>query len=123
MRDTLTRGGPDDEGLFIDTSAGLALGHRRLTIIDLTMTGHQPMTTPDGRYTITYNGEVYNYQEIRKDMESQGIPFKGSSDTEVVLNAFALWGPDSIKKFIGMFAFAVWTPGKNVCTSSETAWG
>jgi len=108
MRDTLTRGGPDDEGLYLDTSAGLALGHRRLTIIDLSETGHQPMTTPDGRYTITYNGEVYNYQDIRKDLESQGFMFKGSSDTEVVLNAFVLWGPECVEKFIGMFAFAIW---------------
>jgi len=108
MRDTLTRGGPDDEGLYIDTSAGLALGHRRLTIIDLTETGHQPMTTHDGRYTITYNGEVYNYRELRKDLEAEGVRFRGSSDTEVVLNAFALWGPKSVEKFIGMFAFAIW---------------
>lgn len=108
MRDTLTRGGPDDEGLYVDTSAGLALGHRRLTIIDLTKTGHQPMSMHDGRFTITYNGEVYNYPEIRRDLETQGFRFTGSSDTEVVLNAFAAWGPECVEKFIGMFAFAIW---------------
>ncbi len=108
MRDFMTPGGPDDEGLYVDTSSGLALGHRRLTIIDLTETGHQPMTTHDGRYTITYNGEVYNYSDIRNDLESLGVMFKGTSDTEVVLNAFALWGPGSVEKFIGMFAFAIW---------------
>ncbi|MGC9325944.1 MAG: asparagine synthase (glutamine-hydrolyzing), partial [Desulfomonilia bacterium] len=97
MRDSMTPGGPDDEGLYVDTSSGLALGHRRLTIIDLTETGHQPMTTHDGRYTITYNGEVYNYSDIRNDLESLGVMFRGTSDTEVVLNAFAMWGPDSVE--------------------------
>lgn len=108
MRDTLTKGGPDDAGLFIERHACIALGHRRLSIIDLTATGHQPMSTPDGRYTISYNGEVYNYRELRKDLESQGLQFRSTSDTEVVLNAFALWGPECVEKFIGMFAFAIW---------------
>ncbi|MCD6569578.1 MAG: asparagine synthase (glutamine-hydrolyzing), partial [Deltaproteobacteria bacterium] len=108
MRDTLIRGGPDDAGIYIDKEANLALGHRRLSIIDLTDTGHQPMSTPDGRYTICYNGEVYNYQDIRKDLEKTGVKFKGTSDTEVVLNAFAHWGHECVDLFIGMFAFAVW---------------
>ncbi|MEA2101381.1 MAG: asparagine synthase (glutamine-hydrolyzing) [Thermodesulfobacteriota bacterium] len=108
MRDTLTQGGPDDAGLFCDRAAGLALGHRRLSIIDLTKTGHQPMTMPDHQYTICYNGEVYNYREIRKDLTSHGVRFRGSSDTEVVLNAFALWGPECVERFNGMFAFALW---------------
>ncbi|MEN6475445.1 MAG: asparagine synthetase B, partial [Syntrophaceae bacterium] len=72
MRDMLCRGGPDDAGLFVDRTANLALGHRRLSIIDLSPTGHQPMTTPDGIYTICYNGEVYNYREIRSAFELQG---------------------------------------------------
>jgi len=108
MRDSLYLGGPDDSGLFVDQNSGLALGHRRLTIIDLTETGLQPMSTHNGRYTITYNGEVYNYRELREDLEAEGVRFRGSSDTEVVLNAFALWGPKSVEKFIGMFAFAIW---------------
>ncbi len=108
MRDTMVRGGPDGDGLYADRSAGLALGHRRLSVIDLTDTGSQPMTTPGGRYTITYNGEVYNYRDIRADLEARGCPFIGSSDTEVVLNAFALQGPSCVEGFVGMFAFAVW---------------
>jgi asparagine synthase (glutamine-hydrolysing) len=108
MRDSMSTGGPDDEGLYVDTSAGLALGHRRLTIIDLTETGHQPMTSSNGRYSITYNGEVYNYRELRKELQAEGVQFKGTSDTEVVLNAFVVWGSESVEKFIGMFAFAVW---------------
>ncbi len=108
MRDTLSRGGPDDFGIFVDPVAGIALGHRRLSIIDLSKKGHQPMTTPDGRYTISYNGEVYNYGDLRQELTAKGIPFKGSSDTEVVLNSFALKGPGCVDSFIGMFAFAIW---------------
>ena len=108
MRDTMVRGGPDDAGMYYDRNADLALGHRRLSIIDLSATGRQPMSTDDGRYTICYNGEVYNYRELRKDLESKGCLFKGASDTEVVLNAFVLWGTDCVQRFIGMFSFAVW---------------
>ena len=108
MRDTLIRGGPDDAGIYLDREANLALGHRRLSIIDLTPTGHQPMTTSDRRFTICYNGEVYNYQEIRKELEAIGMSFCGTSDTEVLLNAFAFWGPACVERFIGMFAFAIW---------------
>ena len=85
MRDSMTHGGPDDAGLFMDGHMGLALGHRRLTIIDPTETGHQPMTASDGRYTICYNGEVYNYRELRPELEALGFSFRGTSDTEVVL--------------------------------------
>lgn len=108
MLATLERGGPDDAGIFTDSSANIAIGHRRLSIIDLSSTGHQPMTTPDYRFTITYNGEVYNYKEIRCQLEQKGVVFKGSSDAEVVLHAFAKWGPECVKQFIGMFAFVVW---------------
>lgn len=108
MRDTLNHGGPDDAGIFWDQAENLALGHRRLSIIDLSPTGHQPMSTPEGRYTICYNGEVYNYQEIRGELEQRGIRFQGTSDTEVLLHAFAVWGPACVKRCIGMFAFAVW---------------
>ncbi|MEN6472576.1 MAG: asparagine synthase (glutamine-hydrolyzing), partial [Syntrophaceae bacterium] len=78
------------------------------SIIDLSPTGHQPMTTPDGIYTICYNGEVYNYREIRSAFELQGNRFRGTSDTEVILQAFAAWGPACVERFIGMFAFALW---------------
>jgi len=108
MRDTMRPGGPDDKGVFVDSAARIALGHRRLTIIDLTETGHQPMTSTDGRYTICYNGEVYNYRELRPELATLGFGFRGTSDTEVVLNAFAAWGPASVERLIGMFAYAVW---------------
>jgi asparagine synthase (glutamine-hydrolysing) len=108
MRDTLQKGGPDDAGVFCDRGSSLAFGHRRLSIIDLSDTGHQPMGTTDGRYTVCYNGEVYNYRELKAELESLGFAFKGTSDTEVVLNAFAAWGPDSVERLWGMFAHAVW---------------
>ena len=108
MRDTLVRGGPDDAGLYYDAKAGLALGQRRLSIIDLSPTGHQPMSTKDGRYTLCYNGEIYNFRELRQQLCEAGLSFRGTSDTEVVLNAFACWGPECVQRFNGMFAFALW---------------
>jgi len=86
----------------------LAFGHRRLSIIDLTEHGHQPMCTADGRYWIVFNGEIYNYREIAADLRREGIRLRGHSDTEVLINAYALWGPDCLDRFNGMFAFAIW---------------
>jgi asparagine synthase (glutamine-hydrolysing) len=106
MTDAIAHRGPDGEGFYIDSFIGL--GHRRLAIIDLSPLGHQPMTTPDGQYTITYNGEVYNFQELRVELEALGYPFRSRTDTEVVLNAYAKWGPQCVEKFNGMFAFAIW---------------
>lgn len=84
-----------------------ALGHRRLSIVDLSAAGHQPMCTPDGRYWITYNGEVYNHSELRRELEDLGIPFSTKTDTEVVLQAYACWGASCLHRFNGMFAFAI----------------
>ena len=106
MTDAMAHRGPDGEGYYIDSFIGL--GHRRLAIIDLSPLGHQPMTTSDGQYTITYNGEVYNFQELRIELEALGYPFRSRTDTEVVLNAYAKWGPQCVEKFNGMFAFAIW---------------
>jgi len=106
MTDAMAHRGPDGEGFYIDSFIGL--GHRRLAIIDLSPLGHQPMTTPDGKFTITYNGEVYNFQELRIELEALGHAFRSRSDTEVVLNAYAQWGPECVNKLNGMFAFAVW---------------
>jgi asparagine synthase (glutamine-hydrolysing) len=106
MTDSIAHRGPDGEGFYIDSFIGL--GHRRLAIIDLSPLGHQPMTTPDGQYTITYNGEVYNFQELRIELEAMGYPFRSRTDTEVILNAYAKWGPECVNRFNGMFAFAVW---------------
>lgn len=106
MTDALAHRGPDGEGFFVDGFVGL--GHRRLAIIDLSPGGHQPMQTADGRYTISYNGEVYNYLELRLELERMGRHFLSRTDTEVVLQAFAAWGPDAVSRLNGMFAFAVW---------------
>jgi len=106
MTDAIMHRGPDGEGHFVDGAVGL--GHRRLAIIDLSPAGNQPMQTRDGRYVITYNGEVYNFQELRTELESLGHQFHSRSDTEVVLAAFVEWGERSLDRFNGMFAFAVW---------------
>jgi asparagine synthase (glutamine-hydrolysing) len=106
MTDAIAHRGPDGEGFFIDSFIGL--GHRRLAIIDPSPLGHQPMSTPDGRYVITYNGEVYNFQELRSELEALGHPFRSKTDSEVVLHAYAQWGPECVKRFNGMFAFALW---------------
>lgn len=98
--------GPDDEGIFSDMHA--SLGHRRLSIIDLSAAGHQPMFSPDDRYAIVYNGEVYNYLEIKERMQSEGVSFQTHSDTEVVLKSYIHWGPECLQHFRGMFAFAIW---------------
>ncbi|MEW5758342.1 MAG: asparagine synthase (glutamine-hydrolyzing) [Candidatus Omnitrophota bacterium] len=106
MTSALRHRGPDGEGLYIDENVGL--GHRRLAIIDLTVKGRQPMATEDKRFVITYNGEVYNFREIRKELEKLGYYFKSNTDSEVVLYAYAQWKEDCVKRFNGMFAFAVW---------------
>ena len=109
MADTLVHRGPDDGGVWVDAEAGVALGHRRLSIIDLSPTGHQPMTSRDGRYVIAYNGEVYNFPDLRRELEADGVGFRGTSDTEVIIEACAHWGAEAaIKRLNGMFAFALW---------------
>lgn len=107
MAATLVRRGPDDEGVWVDRGAGIALGHRRLSVLDLSSGGHQPMASADGRYVIAYNGEIYNHSELRKALVS--YPWRGHSDTEVLLAAITVWGVEqTLKRSVGMFAFAVW---------------
>jgi asparagine synthase (glutamine-hydrolysing) len=106
MTDAIAHRGPDGEGHYTDGNAGL--GHRRLAIIDLSPAGHQPMLTRDGRYAISYNGEIYNFQELRAELESLGYPFRSRTDSEVVLNAYAEWGERALDRFNGMFALAIW---------------
>ena len=104
----MKHGGPDDEGMYADDSQHLVLGHRRLSLIDLSASGHQPMAYMDGRYVITFNGEIYNYLEIKEVLIKEGFSFHTGSDTEVILAAFAAWGTRSFEKLNGMFAFAIW---------------
>lgn len=106
MTDAIAHRGPDGEGFYIDSFVGL--GHRRLAIIDLSPAGHQPMMTPDGQYILSYNGEVYNFQELRVELQAQGYQFRSRTDAEVVLYAYVEWGEQCLSRFNGMFAFAIW---------------
>ena len=105
MTGTLVHRGPDGEGYFLSSQA--QLGHRRLSVIDIE-TGRQPMTTADGRYTIVFNGEIYNFRDLKRALEQRGVRFQTRSDTEVLLEAYAHWGRSAIEKFRGAFAFAIW---------------
>jgi len=100
--------GPDDGGLFFDPKAGVGLGHRRLAVIDLSEAGRQPMASADGQVQIVYNGEIYNFKEIRATLEGMGHRFRTDTDTEVILEAYREWGMDCLSRFVGMFALALW---------------
>jgi asparagine synthase (glutamine-hydrolysing) len=109
MSTSLRHRGPEDEGVWVDPNTGIAFGHRRLSIIDLSPMGHQPMHSASGRYVITFNGEIYNFKALRQELEQLGETFRGHSDTEIMLAAIARWGVEaSLQKFNGMFAFALW---------------
>jgi asparagine synthase (glutamine-hydrolysing) len=106
MCDLIAHRGPDEAGVFVDGAVGL--GHRRLSIIDLTPTGCQPMVAANRRATIVFNGEIYNFSELRRDLESRDWQFRGRSDTEILLAAYMEFGIDCLARLRGMFAFAIW---------------
>lgn len=106
MRDSLEHRGPDDKGLFIENNIGL--GHRRLSILDVSLAGHQPFFSEDGRYVMVYNGEIYNYKEFYPELKSSGFDIKTTSDTEVLMKLFQLHGLKMLNRLNGMFAFAIW---------------
>jgi asparagine synthase (glutamine-hydrolysing) len=109
MTSAIVHRGPDDEGAWVDAATGLAFGHRRLSIQDLSPAGHQPMISHCERWVMIYNGETYSNTELRPLLEARGVVFRGHSDTEVMLEAIAAWGLEAaVKQFIGMFAFALW---------------
>ncbi|HET8963460.1 MAG TPA: asparagine synthetase B, partial [Chitinophagales bacterium] len=118
MNNSMKHRGPDDEGVF--AAERIALGHRRLSIIDLSQSGHQPMQSSDGRYQIVYNGELYNYKELKFELQrvvsntsQQAYFFKTNTDTEVIIAAYARWGSDCLSRLNGMFAFAIWDSWQN----------
>jgi asparagine synthase (glutamine-hydrolysing) len=121
MTDAVSHRGPDGEGFYTDGFIGL--GHRRLAILDLTPAGHQPMITEDRTVSITYNGEIYNFAELRAELEAFGYKFRSNTDTEVVLNAFHKWGMESLIRFNGMFAFAIWDKRTQTLTLARDRYG
>src|SRR5258706_10884683 len=104
----LSHRGPDAQGIYLNDSETVAFGHTRLSIIDLSIEANQPFFSSNGRYVIVYNGEIYNYQDIRKELESKEIQFRTNSDTEVIIEGFAYWGTGIVARLAGMFAFAIY---------------
>jgi len=110
MTDAVTHRGPDGSGLWQAPGQEVVLGHRRLAILDLSPAGAQPMIDEATGCAITFNGEIYNFLEIRGDLEAAGFSVRSTCDTEVILKAFSRWGIDAVKRFRGIFAFALWDP-------------
>ncbi|CAA6820954.1 MAG: Asparagine synthetase [glutamine-hydrolyzing] (EC, partial [uncultured Sulfurovum sp.] len=112
MVQTQNHRGPDDNGIFIDEQTGVHLGHNRLSIQDTSSHAHQPFISSCENYSIIFNGEVYNFQEIKKELIKLGHTFVSNSDTEVILYAYKEWGINAVEKFIGMFAFVIYDQKK-----------
>ena len=110
--DTIAHRGPDDQGIYNNENRTVYLGHNRLSIIDLSERGHQPMSSDDGRYWLTFNGEIFNFLEIKKELVEKGYQFKSATDSEMIIYAYAEWGEKCVERFIGQFAFAIWDEEK-----------
>jgi asparagine synthase (glutamine-hydrolysing) len=121
MNDAIAHRGPDGAGVWVEDACGI--GHRRLAVIDLSDGGRQPMASPDGRFVVTYNGELYNFQELRTELQGLGHHFASSSDTEVLLAAFTEWGLDALRRFNGMFAFAIYDRNERRLTLARDRYG
>lgn len=119
---TLVHRGPDADGMWRSPSGACALAHRRLSIIDLSAAGRQPMTTADGRYTVVFNGEIYNYLELRDELGGR-VAFRTDTDTEVLLAAYARWGAECLTRLIGMFAFAIWDEREQTLFAARDRFG
>lgn len=112
MSDTIAHRGPDDDGQWMSPNRKAGFAFRRLAIIDLSANGHQPMTTPDGRFTIVFNGEIYNHRALRSELEAKGYQYRSQSDTETILYGFAEWGAEVLGKMVGMWGLAIWDDHK-----------
>ena len=121
MTDSISHRGPDGEGHWIEGSVGI--GHRRLAVIDLSPAGQQPMISADNRYILSYNGEIYNFRELRGELEAKGYWFHSQTDSEVAMNALAEWGPKALNKFNGMFAIALWDRKEHVLLLARDRYG
>ena len=126
MANAIAHRGPDDSGVWIDDAAGICLAHRRLSIIDLSPAGHQPMHSFSGRFVLSFNGEIYNHLEIRAELEAAGvdIAWRGHSDTETLLAAFEHWGLEAtLSRAVGMFAIAIWDRNERRLTLARDRFG
>ena len=123
INDRMAARGPDGNGLWLSADQRTGLAHQRLAIIDLSQAGAQPMHSACGRYTITFNGEIYNYRELRDELSARGHAFRSGSDTEVLLQLYAECGADMVKKLRGMFAFGLWDAEKRTLLLARDALG
>ena len=123
LQAALRHRGPDDKGSWQSACGVARFVHTRLSILDLSPAGHQPMSTPDGRYTITFNGEIYNFRELRAALEADGQVFRTGTDTEVILALYARHGSECLRKLDGMFAFAIWDAVERTCFLARDAFG